>query len=230
MLKWIILGIVFLLLPFKWKLILILIGCVFIYMLKWRPEFREDGFLLFFGLPGAGKTTALAYMINCFLRRKNIDVFCNVSMKGAYKIDRSDLGVFDTHVDKDYAFVAFDEGSIAYWKRDFNRFSADENSYHTYHRHYKSMEAFFCQTWDGIDLRLRELNSDLYYVSSFNLPIIGKIILIRTIDKSFDIKEGQPMDGYKFSGLPRWFPARPLFKYFDTYAAPELRHKDWNKW
>lgn len=230
MLKWIILGIVFILLPMKWKLILFLIGCIFIYFLKWKPSFREDAFLLFFGLPGSGKTTALAYMIQYFLRQKVIDVFCNVSMKGAYKIQRSDLGVYDPHVSNENAFVAFDEGSIEYFKRDFAKFGPEENSFHTYHRHYKVMEAFFCQTWDGIDLRLRELNSDLYYVSSFNVPIIGKIILIRTIDKSFDIKEGQPMDGYKFSGLPRWFPARPVFKHFDTYAAPQLRHKDWDKW
>lgn len=232
MLKWIILGIVFFLLPFKWKLLLILLCCFFLWFLKWKPRFDESDIALYFGLPGSGKTTALAYMNQYILRtyHEKIETFTNVPMKGAFEIHRDDLGEYDIHLDQERSVLMIDEASIEYFKRDFAKFTNKENSFHSQHRHYRVQECFFCQTWDGIDLRLREINSSLYYVSSIKIPYVGKVVLIRSISKAFDIKEGQPLDGYKFVGLPRWFRAKPIFKLFNTYEAPVLKHKEWKKW
>lgn len=229
MIKWIILILLFLFGDWKLRLIMIGIVALLIWITHWRPQFDEKAFHLYFGLPGCGKTTALCYM---YLKlRKAVDVFSNVDLPGAYKLHRSDFGRYDLHVEKENSIVLQDEASVHYFKRDFAKFNSEENSFHSMHRHYHVMECFFCQTWDGIDQRLRELNSHLFYVYNKDYPIIGKVIFIRQIRKAFNIFDGDPKDSYEFKPFStRWFLAKPVFKYFNTYDAPPLEPKKWQQY
>lgn len=213
------------------KLSMILALTLIIWLTHWDPKFDEKGFYLYFGLPGCGKTTAMCYMALKFLKNKALEVFSNVRIKGAYKVSRGDFGVYDLHVEKEKSVVMIDEASVHYFKRDFAKFNSQENEFHSLHRHYHVHECFFCQTWDGIDQRLRELNSHLFYVYNKDYPIIGKVIFIRQIKKAFGIYEGDPKDSYEFKRFStRWFLAKPVFKYFNTYEAPALAPKQWEKY
>ena len=217
-----------------WRLRVILL-CVLGFILwftHWKPSFDEKRFELYFGLPGCGKTTALTYMYLLF-RKRSLDIFTNVKLAGAYKVHRSDFGKYDLHVNHEKSVVLYDEASCGYFKRNFAAFSNEENTFHSEHRHHHVMECFFCQTWDGIDLRLRELNSHLFYVSSKDYPIIGKVIFIRRIAKAFNISaEGDPKDAYQFLKFStRWFLARPVFKWFNTYELSQpLPCKAWKEY
>ena len=213
-----------------WKIrfYFILALAFFLWLSHWKPKFDEAAFHLYFGLPGCGKTTALAYMFFRFQKMHKFDLFSNVQLKGAYKLDRSDFGVFDLHVDYDKSICFVDEASVYYFKRDFAKFSTKENSFHSQHRKHHVMECFFCQTWDGIDQRLRELNSHLYYVYNKNYPVIGKVIFIREIMKAFDIYTGDPKDSYQFKPFStRWFLGRSVFRKFNTYEVEKLPDKQW---
>lgn len=208
------------------RLFLITALCFILWLTHWNPKFDEKAFHLYFGLPGCGKTTALCYM---FLKLKEkVEIFTNVQLAGAFKLDRADFGVYDLHVANNKSIVLEDEASVYYFKRDFGKFSTQENSFHSQHRKHHVMEAFFCQTWDGIDLRLRELNSHLFYIYNKDYPIIGKVVFIRQIKKAFNISDGDPKDSYEFVKFStRWFRAKPVFKHFNTYEVPPLKQKKW---
>lgn len=227
----ILLVVVFFFVGWPLRILMLFALAAVLYFTYWKPVFNEKAFHLYFGLPGCGKTTALTYMFLLF-RKRPLDIFTNVKLAGAYKLSRSDIGKYDLHVDHKNSVVLVDEASTLYFKRNFSAFSNEENTFHSEHRHHHVMECFFCQTWDGIDLRLRELNSHLFYVSSKDYPIIGKVIFIRRIAKAFAISnEGDPKDSYEFVKFStRWFLARPVFKWFDTYELSQpLPAKAWKQ-
>lgn len=224
--------ILFLVLPSYLKIALIIL--LIIWLLKRRFVFIPDAsqFSLFFGLPGSGKSTVLAYIAWMCLKRKSCTVLCNVPIKGTLKLSRSDLGVYDISTDAfgtDECVVIFDEASIDYFKRDFDSFSKEENKFHSLHRHAGVHEVFACQTWDGMDKRLRELNTKLYFVDKWYFNLIR----IRTIAKDFDIQDKQPLDGYEFEKFSSKFVYAPkVWKLFDSFDKSNLpkRKKEWKVW
>ena len=200
-------------------------------LLRFKFDFNEKDMLMFFGLPGSGKTTVCADIIRQILTYKKLKTvipFVNFPMKGAYKIDRDDIGSYDlSQPGKDKPLILLDEASTVYMKRDAMtrkkdgtlKFGEAENKFFSMHRHYHTEVVMFAQSWDGVDLRLRELSTGLFYVEPSRLP---GWIKIRKISKIFTIDEThQPIDGYDFVRFSsRYVWARRCWKYFDTYDAP----------
>ena len=174
-----------------------------------------------------------------------ISCFCNFPVRDALRVSRDMIGCVDfrslipgysspgdPHAGR--ALLLLDEASTVYFKRnamagrgsgssksDPDKFRNEENKFHSMHRHYKTMEIFFAQSWDGVDIRLRELSTDLFYVEPSR---IRPFIKIRKIDKIFSISEDhQPIDGYDFVKFSsRYVYAPRAWKLFDTYDAPKL--------
>lgn len=207
------------------------------FIFRYRFSFNEKECLMFFGLPGSGKSTLCAEIVRQLVKyfeKWHILPFCNFPVRGAYKVDRSDIGRVDFCSDGNKAVLLLDEASTVYFKRNamnkikdksgkmVNEFSDAENIFHSMHRHYHTMEILFAQSWDGVDLRLRELSTGLFYVEPSR---IRNFIKIRRIGKIFTIRDEdhQPCDGFEFVRFSsRYVWAPPCWKLFDTYHAPEL--------
>lgn len=214
------------------------------YILKYKFKFNESDMLMFFGLPGSGKSTVCADIVRqCFFAKKksnklipsDCDIYCNFPVIGANTLNRDDIGITDFRSSGDHALLLLDEASTVYFKRNAmskdpkSKFRDEENAFHSMHRHYKTMEVFFSQSWDGVDLRLRELNTGLYYVEPSR---IRPFIKIRKIVKIFKINEdSQPVDGYDFEKWSSRYVYAPAAWYlFDTYHAPDLPRKVASAW
>ena len=210
------------------------------FIFRYRFRFSEKDCFMFFGLPGSGKSTLLAEIVRQILKLRNKDgtvkvlPYTNFPVKGALMVERSDIGNVDFTTETQNAVLLLDEASTVYFKRNamnkvkdksgklVNEFRDAENIFHSMHRHYHTMEMLFAQSWDGVDLRLRELSTGLFYVEPSR---IRNFIKIRKITKIFTIREEdhQPCDGYEFERFSsRYVWAPPAWKMFDTYAAPEL--------
>lgn len=91
---------------------------------------------LYFGLPGAGKTTIMAAHAKRALRRKSPykHVYSNVklNLEGITYIENSDLGKF---LLKD-GIVLIDEATLEFDSRDFKNFSKRLIQFFLLHRHY----------------------------------------------------------------------------------------------
>ena len=249
-----ILGFIFL--PKLTFIILLFFGFIYLhhFLFRYRFSFNEKDMFMYFGLPGSGKSTLLADIVRQILKKKRKDgttyylPYTNFPVKGALKVSRQDIGTYDFTTADQKAVLLLDEASTVYFKRNamnkvkdksgklVNEFSNAENEFHSMHRHYHTMELLFAQSWDGVDLRLRELSTGLFYVEPSR---IRNFIKVRKISKIFTIREEdhQPCDGYEFERFSsRYVWAPPCWKMFDTYAAPELEpiiHEFWyddSKW
>lgn len=239
---------IFSILVFLYKIRTVLFILAFIYFLLWcwrffivkyRFRFNESDCWMFFGLPGSGKSTLLADIVRQIKKYKKfklINVFANFPVHGAKKISRQDIGTYDL-LDKEHnkSLLLLDEASTVYFKRNAvskdpkKQFQDRENEFYSMHRHYHSMVCLFAQSWDGVDLRLRELSTRLFYVQKSR---IRNFIKIRRIVKIFSINdEHQPCDGYEFEKFSsRYVYAPRCWKLFDTYHAPDLEKKEFDEW
>lgn len=226
--------ILFIILPTWCKVVVLIIGLIWLINRRFTFVPSPDKFVLIFGLPGAGKTLVLNYIAYLCNKRKSCTVISNYPIKDTYKVSRSDLGVYDISADyfgTDECVLLFDEASIHYFKRQYEAFNDNENKFHSLHRHAKVTEVFACQSWDGMDKRLRELNTELWYVEKWYFHLIR----LRKIDKDFDINpdEKQPIEGYAFvKGADKFVHAPKVWKMYNTFDVTNLpkRPKKWEKW
>lgn len=207
---------------------------------------------VYFGVPGSGKTTYAAHLCkHCFkssvgyrliqrfpnpvvkfLFRKSrapIDVYSNVPILGSYKLDpKRDLGVYMVQDAK----IILDEASIEFNNRKFKDMPPYVIKFLKLHRHYGTSIDVFSQSFDDMDITLRRLAHDFFLVKKSILPFF---ICIRRIHRKVGIDENthQISDLYKF-GLPflddQYVFMPSVCKMFDSYDAPELPHKEFEKW
>lgn len=179
---------------------------------------------IYFGPPGSGKTTMACALARKTLK-KGFPVFSNVPIKGTYKLNpRTDLGFFMVKS----SLILIDECSIEYNNRDFKNFPVQNIEFFKYHRHYETEIACFSQSWDDIDITLRRLAQNVYYVRRTILPWFIKVVKIK---KTFSFVDGQIVDAYepvKFSA--RFVFTPPLHKMFNTLARTEYPEKDWESY
>lgn len=189
---------------------------------------------LYFGLPGAGKTTIMAKHAKRALGRKSPyqHVYCNVrlNLDGLIYIDVNDLGKYNIHD----GLVLIDEAAIAFDSRDYKNFSKNLVSFFMLHRHWHVDCCLYSQIWDGVDRKIRVITDRCYYI--YKGIFLGHWIsryyrvpygIIIPDPKKGNEKLGEIVQGYAKPGLfGRLFGGyclRPLYyKYFDSWEVPKL--------
>lgn len=201
---------------------------------------------LYFGLPGCGKTTLMAYKAKEAIdsgRYKN--VYGNVKMKipGYTYITNDCIGKYLLCDCK----ILIDEATIFADSRRFKDFDMGKLMYFLEHRHFNADIDLFTQQWDGVDRKIRVITDRVYYVykgkllghwftTYYRIPY-GIIIPDPKRDKGSE-KLGEIIQGYcKPNILVRIFAPklfRPkYYKYFDSWERyylpplPEQFHAYW---
>lgn len=207
---------------------------IFVIFFDWLfyPFDLEKGLSLFFGVPASGKTTLCAYLCKHYKGR----VFSNVPIKGALKIDRSDIGKYDIS----NGMLLIDEAGIDFNNRFGTRkgssMALDESAtqWLKLYRHYKiDRFACFSQRVD-IDVTIRGLADRVYLLKKTHIPYIVLFVGVKkvlTVDVPPNCTTGQLVDGFKMklSDFHMIFTP-PLWKLFDTYDAPEMPKKEYLTW
>lgn len=188
---------------------------------------------LYFGLPGAGKTTVMCKIMLQAVRNKRYkNVYCNVhnTIPGVTYIDNECIGMYDLHD----ALICIDEATLFADSRDYKAFSRGRLMYFLEHRHYNVDIILYTQQWDGVDRKIRVITDRVYYVykgvilgrwfsRAYRVPY-GIIIPDRKNDSE---KLGEIIQGYCKPGLfgrlfGLWVFRPRYYKYFDSWERPEL--------
>lgn len=190
---------------------------------------------LFFGLPGAGKTTLMASLAIKGVKDKRYkNVYGNVHMKidGYTYIDNDCIGKFDLSD----CLLLIDEATLFADSRRYKEFDKGKLEYFLEHRHFNADICLFTQQWDGVDRKIRVITDRVYYIykgwllghwfsTYYRIPY-GIIIPDPHKDKSSE-KLGEIVQGYcKPHLIIRMFAPklyRPkYYKYFDSWERREM--------
>ena len=158
----------------------------------------------YFGVPGCGKTTLAtkkARKLNKQIRRdeKRVKrglkrkcpykyVLTNFNCKGCYKIDFSDIGVYDIQE----CAIILDELTIDADNRDFKNFQRSSVEGFIYHRHYFNDIFYYTQNYNAVDKKIRDLTHTLYFVKKSYLPFFSLFTKARRIFRTIDINQQNP--------------------------------------
>lgn len=210
MIIWIVLGIV----------TLLSVLCLF------KKKGREDIISIYFGVPGAGKTTFAAWLVKNELKRGG-KVWSNVPITGAMiyepKVDLGKHSMIDGR-------IILDEASVEYNNRKFKELDSDTIKFLKYHRHYQTAIDVFSQSYDDMDITLRRLAQKYYLMKKSFLPWF---VIRKTISKKIGIDENtkQIIDEYYFKPFStKIIFCPPLWKIFNTISRDELPEKVWETW
>ena len=91
---------------------------------------------LYFGLPGAGKTTMMVYLALKGIKSQRYRyIYCNVhiAVPGVTYIDNECIGKYDLSD----CLILVDEATLFADSRDFKNFGKDKINYFLENRHYK---------------------------------------------------------------------------------------------
>lgn len=180
---------------------------------------------LYFGVPGAGKTTWAAHLAHDAFKLHR-PVFSNVLIKGAFQYDKSDLGVNLI----ENALIIVDEAGLEFDNRKMSM-SDDEIYFFKYHRHYQNDVVFLSQGLD-VDIKIRKLAQRYFLLMP---SIIPGFILRKEICRKVGIDDnGQIIDKFQFKSLLMggysWIFAPKFRKYFNTLERKQLKLKNYPVW
>lgn len=183
----------------------------------------------YFGVPGCGKTTLLTKFAIRELKRikKNKSpykhVYTNFYCKGAEIIDYNDLSIYKISD----SLILLDELAMDADNRKFKSFSDDMRNFFILHRHLGCDIIYATQSYEMVDLKIRQLTAQLWYMQKSVVPILGLFTSAKKVYRTIAINEhtSELTLGYRFCNLIEAFFAsnykcvfRPLYyKYFDSF-------------
>lgn len=187
---------------------------------------QEHVLSVYFGVPGSGKTTMAAWLTKRDLKR-NHDVYSNVPITGAYKLDpKTDLG----HYMIEDCRVIIDEASVEYNNRKFKELSEEAIYWFKYHRHYSCAVDVFSQSHEDMDITIRRLAQQYFLMKKSILPWI---VYRKRIGKRIGINEQTKQLCDEFFFVPfgtRIIFSPTLWKMFNTLSRKDLPKKDFERW
>ena len=193
---------------------------------------------VFFGRPGVGKSTLCCKLAKKAL--KNYDAayinFRN-TVPGVHSCDVEGLGDWTF---KKHSYIALDEAGIEFNSRAYKTLPKSTISWFKKHRHYRCDVDVFSQSWEDMDVTIRRLATELWYMYR-----IGPFTLCRKVFKRVTIDKNtqQIIDGYRMPSM-LWLLIWPLqlgwpfqkkftltyrpryYKYFDSYECDDLQVKE----
>lgn len=191
----------------------------------------------YFGSPGCGKTTLAVKMA---IKNKKHYKYCFLNFDhkilGGFIADLDGLGEWTF---PDHSFVGIDEAGIEYNSRAYKSLPKPAIAWFKKHRHYRCDVAVFSQSWEDMDITIRRLSDQLWYLKK-----IGPFTLARRIYKrvTVDKQTEQIIDGYRMANI-LWLLVWPLqldvpfapfapkfkltfrpfyYKYFDSFSKDNL--------
>lgn len=212
------------------KFLLSVLSCflmLFLFTVLRKP-YAQSSVNIYFGLPGAGKTTFCAYLSKKYLNH-GVPVWSNVPILGTYVFDvREDLARYEI----ENGILIVDEAGIDYNNRQYsqkNGMTAAQIKWWKKIRH-KHMKAYiFSQSYNDMDVTLRRLCGELFIIKKSKIKYF---VTVRRIRRKVDIDDIQhiPVDMY-YKGLPvidtyRCFMPT-VWKMFDSYESEPLPPKNW---
>lgn len=195
---------------------------------------------LYFGLPGAGKTTMMVYhALQGVKSKKYENVYCNthIAVPGVTYIDNMCIGEFEII----NGLVLIDEATLFADSRDYKSFGKSKVEFFLEHRHDNLDIILYTQQWDGVDRKIRVITDRVYYV--YKGKILGKWftrcyripygIIIPDPKKNSSEKLGEIVQGYAKPNFfvrlfSPWLYRPKFYKYFDSWERiprPSLPEK-----
>lgn len=179
----------------------------------------------FIGVPGSGKTTALAWVARRALRKRNQPIsicgylvssghpllFTNFPFDGAFQLDYENLGKYSY----EDALILIDEITMFSDSREYKNFSSALKFFYSQHRKFHLDIIVATQAIDDADKKIRNLTVGFYLLEPSIIPGINKFTAIVPF---FDIINFKPTSGYRW-GKSQYFLTKPLFKLFDSFAT-----------
>lgn len=176
---------------------------------------------LYFGSPGAGKSTCAARIAYKNYGRR--PVYANFDCALTYRFDAAQFAYSDFPRG---SLILVDEAGICFNNRRFKEMPRETIEFFKLHRHYGVDIVFFSQSWEDVDITIRRLATRLYYIRK--LPFFTMVRRVNSF-VFVDKEKHQIAEGYRFMGMlsflffscPVYFFFRPFYYFmFDSYEAP----------
>lgn len=188
----------------------------------------------YFGVPGCGKTTLLTKFAVKEIKRikhnrsKYKAVYTNFYCKGANRITYDDL---KTHKLYD-SLIILDEITLDADNRKFKQFTDDIRDFFILHRHLGIDVIYATQSYELVDLKIRQLTQELWYMSRTVVPVLRHFTTAKRIYRNININEhtSDLTLGYRFCNIIESLCVsnfktcfRPFYyKYFDSFEEGSL--------
>lgn len=191
----------------------------------------------YFGVPGCGKTSLLTkFAIKELKKIKNgksryNNVYTNFYCEGCTQINYDDLKKFKLYD----SLIILDEITLDADNRKFKQFTDDIRDFFILHRHLGIDIIYATQSYELVDLKIRQLTQELWYMNKTVVPLLHNFTSAKRIYRNININEysSELTLGYRFCNLIESFFVsnfkivfRPFYyKYFDSYDESTLEDR-----
>lgn len=165
-------------------------------------------------------------------RKQYKHVYTNFYCEGAEIIDFKDLGKYKTYD----SLIILDELAMDADNRKFKTFPDEIRDFFILHRHLGTDIIYATQSYEAVDLKIRFLTQELWYMSKSVLPLLRGFTYAKRIYRAININEhtSELILGYRFCNLLESFFVRNIqicwrrkyYKKFDSFDEGKLENRE----
>lgn len=189
----------------------------------------------YFGVPGVGKTTLLAKFarkgLKAVKKGRYDAVYTNFYCKGCKRLDFKVLDIYKIY----NSLIILDEITLDADNRKFKSFPDGVRDFFILHRHLGNDIIYATQSYEMVDLKIRQVTQELWYMSRTVVPILREFTSAKRIYRQININEhtSELTLGYRFCNLLEAFFTSNYktvlrcryYKYFDSYEEGALENR-----